>query len=174
MLSHSWLEGRKEWGSEGDGCSGINFSLVFFSFSCVLVQTYDFSASTSTPGPNSPLPWLRSAAQGLLGESMQDSTLAQKVLIGIPFYGYKYNRESAPQPLLGSEYLSLLRSNQDSSIKWGKEYSEHSVELTNNPTVLFYPSLLSTQLRISAALEMGMGIAIWELGQGLDYFLDLI
>lgn len=51
------------------------------------LMTYDFSGPQN-PGPNAPLKWIHSTLQLLLGSTGKtDQNLAQKILLGINFYG---------------------------------------------------------------------------------------
>jgi chitinase domain-containing protein 1 len=73
---------------------------------------------------------------------------------------------------MASNYLELLRKESRSPISWDAHSKEH--RLVDSGGFLWYPSLLSLLYRLQLAEEMGVGIAIWELGQGLDQFLDVL
>lgn len=50
------------------------------------LMTYDFSVPHN-PGPNAPLEWIRSTLKILLGTDNKGRKLAEKIFVGINFYG---------------------------------------------------------------------------------------
>lgn len=78
--------------------------------------------------------------------------------------------------ILGRDYLSLLEKHKP-QLKWDAESGEHFFLYStddNDQHVVFYPSLLSIQMRLDEARSWGAAISIWEIGQGLDYFFHLL
>jgi len=132
------------------------------------VMTYDYS-SPERPGANSPIKWIEKCIQTLAPKKPERS----KFLLGMNFYGYDYT-STGGHPIVGREYLDLV--SKAGNIQWGEDVEEHYFEVKDKDTrhTVFYPTLYSIQQRIKLAEELGCGIAIWELGQGLDYFYDLL
>lgn len=78
--------------------------------------------------------------------------------------------------ITGRDYLSLLEKHRP-IFQWEKNSGEHFFfysDDVDNRHAVFYPSLMSISLRLEEAHKWGCGISIWEIGQGLDYFFDLL
>ena len=98
-----------------------------------------------------------------------------KMLIGINFYGYLYTQQGT-RALLGSDYVKLLKARK-TEVEWQEKHGEHLCkqrERNGQTQIISYPTLLSVQMRLELAERLGVGIAVWDIGQGLDYFYDLL
>ncbi|XP_077451716.1 chitinase domain-containing protein 1 [Stigmatopora argus] len=134
------------------------------------LMTYDYSSGLK-PGPNSPLPWLKECILQLAPSTEWRS----KILLGVNLYGVDFANQQT-EPVIGREYIEILREHKP-KIVWDDLASEHFFAYKKSNAVkhvVYYPSLKSLFMRIAVAKKFGIGISLWELGQGLDYFYDLL
>ncbi|KAK1326669.1 hypothetical protein QJS10_CPA01g02173 [Acorus calamus] len=140
------------------------------------LMTYDYSGPQS-PGPNAPLKWIRSCLHLLLGDTEDVSrSSAHKVFLGINFYGNDFMHSgSGGGAITGRDYLSVLEKHKP-KLQWEEKSAEHYFIYSENNIkhAVFYPSLMSISVRLDEARAWGAGLSIWEIGQGLDYFFDLL
>lgn len=78
-------------------------------------------------------------------------------------------------PIVGSQYVELLERHRP-AIRWDEIAQEHVFEYRSGDVrhSVYYPSLLSLSVRLKYLAKAGVGLSIWEIGQGLDYFYDLL
>ncbi|TPX32329.1 hypothetical protein SmJEL517_g04500 [Synchytrium microbalum] len=138
------------------------------------IMTYDYSVQASIGGPNAPIEELHKAVERLGKVSPGNRN---KILMGMNCYGYRFAvwPEGQLEAIVGTTYLEIL-SKFSPKIKWDSTYGEHSFQYTHGKQVyeVWYPTLQSIDDRLTLAKEMHSGISLWEIGQGLDYFYDLL
>ncbi|RKP12339.1 glycoside hydrolase superfamily, partial [Piptocephalis cylindrospora] len=153
-----------EWRKKVDG------SVDYYS-----LMTYDYSVASGS-GPNAPVRWMEEAVEALLGPSPTPAQRA-KVLLGLNFYGYAFNpMDSSSEAVARPQYLEILEQSFP-NFRWDRSAKESCGEYTlpsGEIREVWYPTLKSIATRVDLARELGVGISIWEIGQGLDYFYDLI
>lgn len=95
--------------------------------------------------------------------------------MGLNLYGNDYKIVQGGGPITGPQYIDLLKKYKPEDIEWEEDDQEHlfNYQLGSEKHVVYYPTLQSIQNRINLATELGCGISLWEIGQGLDYFYDL-
>ncbi|XP_004365786.2 hypothetical protein CAOG_00915 [Capsaspora owczarzaki ATCC 30864] len=141
------------------------------------LMTYDFS-SADRPGPNAPMPWLHSTLERVMPEN-QTLELQNKIFLGVNFYGNDYCDDEKgdfhASSLLADEYLKILELHEP-MLEWEEELAEHVLNYMDKRGrhIVFYPTVFSLFRRLQLAHKQSIGVAFWELGQGLDFFFDMV
>ena len=96
-------------------------------------------------------------------------------MMGLNFYGADYALPSGGGAIVGSQYLQILRDYRPDEIHYDLSSEEHyfDYDVHYAKHVVYYPTLQSIDVRVQLAEDLNVGLAIWEIGQGLDYFNDL-
>ncbi|KAM9975115.1 hypothetical protein ACTFIW_008590 [Dictyostelium discoideum] len=154
------------------GFGANDFELLSNHIDGISLMTYDFGPSG---GMNAPKVWVEDNLKFLLPNG--ENKNSKKIFMGIPFYGYKIGENDQSDAIVGSEFISILKQNKSKKLKFDQNTHEHIFTYKNkkNQQVsITYPSLLFIEDRIQLANKYKVSISIWEIGQGLDYFMDLL
>ncbi|RHZ72251.1 hypothetical protein Glove_243g47 [Diversispora epigaea] len=134
------------------------------------VMTYDYS-SAKNPGPNAPINWVENNIISLTPTSINRN----KILLGLNMYGIDFSQRGEMDHVIRNNYIDKLRYYKP-KIEWNYNAGEHRLQYKENGVLheVWFPSLKSIKTRIDMAEDYGTGLSLWEIGQGLDYFYDLL
>ncbi|KAM0912691.1 hypothetical protein ACQ4PT_012656 [Festuca glaucescens] len=141
------------------------------------LMTYDFSGPQN-PGPSAPLKWIQYSLTTLLpAKGSASSGFSHMIFLGINFYGNDFllSKGGAGSSITGRDLVHLLEKYRP-SLQWDDKSSEHFFTYSDEGVrhAVFYPTLMSLSVRLDEAQDWGTGLSIWEIGQGLDYFFDVL
>jgi chitinase domain-containing protein 1 len=100
-----------------------------------------------------------------------------KLMATLPWMGWDFQLPSGPAaPLNGDAYRALLEAHRPERFDWHAEAAEHvfSYKKDDARHSVYYPSLKGLAERLGMLRNLGVGVALWEMGTGLDYFFDLL
>ncbi|XP_055346778.1 chitinase domain-containing protein 1-like [Paramacrobiotus metropolitanus] len=152
-----------------------NEDFLFLADSIALfsVMTYDHPLTYSNAGPIAPLQWMVDSMESIATD--KEKSKRKKLLLGLNHYGYDFTPKAGANAIVGTTFLEHLQKYQP-TLEWDAVGREHVYKYRQENTqhVVHFPSLRSLEERITLANRLGTGVAIWDLGQGLDYFFDLL
>ena len=95
-------------------------------------------------------------------------------MLGLNFFGNDFITPDGGGSIIADQYLSILQQHRP-KLAWDEASAEHVLEYVaqGERHVVYYPTLMSLQQRLELAYEFGVGVSIWDLGQGLEFFMDL-
>ncbi|EJD75984.1 hypothetical protein LOAG_16981 [Loa loa] len=132
----------------------------------VNVMTYDYNSNHFVGV--SPFEWVQHNLEYILSEP---SISSSKLLMGLNFYGYASQRATI-KAVIGKDFIKYIAA-QPGALFWNSITKEHFLK-TEDKDFCVYPTVASLQIRLDLANHFNVGVGIWELGQGLNYFTCLL
>ncbi|ORY79856.1 hypothetical protein BCR37DRAFT_75837 [Protomyces lactucae-debilis] len=109
-------------------------------------------------------------AEGIRGTEVD---VSRKILLGIPFYGFTMTSDGVLNTITKTELLSLLQFSMNGlRLNWLDEDKEHVFDMPI--WRIWFTSLLGLLWRVHIARERVGGVAIWDAGQGLSIYYDVL
>jgi spore germination protein len=138
----------------------------------VVVMAYDYSYSTSKAGPVAPLWWVQAVT-----EYMIDSIPREKILLGMPTYGYNWSDGSKAVTVTASKLAEIEKKyevqkyfDQASMSPYCIYYDEngqrHEIWMENQQS-------LAAKWNIVVANRLG-GMSFWRIGTGFNEIYQVI
>lgn len=130
----------------------------------VTVMAYDYRVPASDPGPVAPLRWVEAVARYTVTQIPP-----RKVLLGVPFYGYDWNRQTgAPGRTLSYERALAIAAQPGASLAFDPEAQTFTLRYQDgngHPHEAWFEDGNSLAAKLALARRYGLaGFAAWRLG----------
>ncbi|KHJ99517.1 hypothetical protein OESDEN_00498 [Oesophagostomum dentatum] len=142
-----------------------HFLILSQNIDYIQIMTYDYSVGDKQGV--APYDWVERSVEAVISRAKDYSG---QLMVGINHYGYEYSSKSI-QALNFDKYLELLKKDEN-KLEWDPNSKEHY--LVTGSSKVYYPSLTSIEMRLNIARKYKTGAAIWDFGQGLNYFTQLL
>ncbi|CDS11651.1 hypothetical protein LRAMOSA03914 [Lichtheimia ramosa] len=129
------------------------------------IMTYDYSSHSPHGGPSAPVDWIMDNIEQLTNDDN-----AHQLLIGINLYAMSYQETRMPEAKILSSLLDTLDGKE---LEWDEESEEHWYQ-DDDGSKVWMPTRKSIKKRVHLAEDYEVGLSLWEVGQGLDYFYELL
>lgn len=149
---------------------GYDFAAIGRTCDAITLMTYDEHYSGGEAGPIASLPWMTQA----LDYAIQFIP-HQKILIGIPVYGYDWSNEQTQ--MIAMKDIPTLIKQTGARILWSnpavEPYFYYWQERTRH--TVWFESELSAKIRLGFVKSYRLrGIAIWRLGYETNRFWQAV
>jgi spore germination protein len=132
----------------------------------VVVMAYDYSFTTSKPGPVAPLWWVKDTT-----DYMIKSMPREKILLGMPTYGYNWSPGHKTVTVTAKKLADIKRRYQVEEFFDQKSMSPYYVYYDENGSyhVVWLENEQSLSEKWNVAIENRLGgISFWRIGNGFD------
>lgn len=132
----------------------------------IYIMAYDEHWRGGEPGPVASLGWTEKVVRYATGVMP-----AQKIILGVPFYGYEWSAEPGAKAggnrAYGSAAMSRRMSDLDAKVTWDPVAAENVaiVKTTDGDRIAWYPDERSLDAKLKLAYQYNLkGISLWRLG----------
>lgn len=132
----------------------------------VYIMAYDEHWAGGEPGPVASLPWVEKVVRYATGVIP-----AQKIILGVPFYGYEWTLDPSGGPgkgkAFGSARMATRTADGGATVKWDPVAGENvaTYKTAEGDRVAWWPDERSMEAKLKLAYQYNLkGVAPWRLG----------